>query len=44
MFTGPYGVLENGALSELVAVQKEHLCLVPDNVDGAAAAGFLSRI
>jgi len=40
MFTGPYGVLENGTLSELVAVQKEHLCLVPDNVDDAAAAGL----
>ena len=38
MFTGPYGVLENGTLSELVAVQKEHLCVVPDNVDDAAAA------
>src|SRR5580700_5226178 len=37
MFTGPYGVLENGTLSELVAVQKEHLCVVPDNVDDAAA-------
>jgi NADPH2:quinone reductase len=40
MFTGPYGVLENGTLSELVAVQKEHLCLLPDNVDEAAAAGL----
>ena len=40
MFTGPYGVLENGTLSELVAVQKEHLCVVPDNVDDAAAAGL----
>ena len=40
MFTGPYGVLENGTLSELVAVQEEHLCLVPDNVDDAAAAGL----
>ena len=37
MFTGPYGVLENGTLSELVAVQKEHLCLVTDNVEHAAA-------
>src|SRR6202041_2326639 len=37
---GPYGVLENGTLSQLVAVQKEHLCLVPDNVDDAAAAGL----
>jgi len=33
-------VLENGTLSELVAVQKEHLCLVPDNVEDAAAAGL----
>ena len=40
MFTDPYGVLENGTLSELVAVQKEHLCRVPDNVDDAAAAGL----
>ena len=40
MFTGPYGVLENGTWSELVAVQKEHLCIVPDNVGDAAAAGL----
>jgi NADPH2:quinone reductase len=40
MFTGPYGVFENGTLSELVAVQKEHLSLVPDNVDDTAAAGL----
>jgi len=40
MFTGPYGVLENGTLSELVAVQKEYLCIVPDNVGDAAAAGL----
>jgi NADPH2:quinone reductase len=40
MFTGPYGVLENRTLSELVAVQKEHLCLVTDNVEHAAAAGL----
>src|SRR6516225_6478008 len=40
MFTGPYGVLENGTLSELVAVQKEHLCIVPDNIGDAAAAGL----
>src|ERR1700728_124716 len=30
MFTGPYGVSENGAFSELVAVKKEHLCLISD--------------
>ena len=40
MFTGPCGVLENGTLSELVAVQREHLCLVTDNVEDAAAAGL----
>src|SRR5712692_3111777 len=37
MFTGPYGVSENGAFSEWVAVKKEHLCLIPQNIDDAAA-------
>jgi NADPH:quinone reductase len=37
MFTGPYGVYENGAFSEWVAVKKEHLCLIPDKLDGVAA-------
>src|SRR6202162_4287436 len=37
MFTGPYGVSENGAFSEWVAVKKEHLCLIPENIDAAAA-------
>jgi NADPH2:quinone reductase len=37
MFTGPYGVLENGAFSEWIAVKPEHLCRVPETVDGAAA-------
>ena len=37
MFTGPYGVLENGAFSEWLAVKKEHLCLIPRNIDDAAA-------
>jgi NADPH:quinone reductase len=32
--------LENGTLSELVAVEKEHLCIVPDNVGDAAATGL----
>ncbi len=40
MFTGPYGVFENGTLSEWVAVKKEHLCLIPDNVPDTAAAGL----
>ena len=39
MFTGPYGVYEDGAFSEWVAVKKEHLCLIPENIDGVAAAG-----
>lgn len=37
MFTGPYGVSENGAFSEWVAVKREHLWLIPDNIDDAAA-------
>src|SRR5262249_4500049 len=37
MFTGPYGVVENGAFSEWVAVKTEHLCLIPENIDDAAA-------
>jgi NADPH2:quinone reductase len=39
MFTGPYGVSENEAFSDWVAVKKEHLCLVPENI-GHAAAGL----
>jgi NADPH2:quinone reductase len=39
MFTGPYGVYENGAFSEWVAVKREHLCLIPENI-GEAAAGL----
>src|SRR5258706_4648707 len=38
MFTGPYGVSENGTYSEWLAVRKEHLCLIPDNVEGLSAA------
>jgi NADPH2:quinone reductase len=37
MFTGPYGVYENGAFSEWVAVKQEHLCVIPENIDDAAA-------
>ena len=29
MFTGPYGVFEDGAYSEWLAVKKESLCLIP---------------
>jgi NADPH2:quinone reductase len=39
MFTGPYGVYENGAFSEWVAVKTEHLCLIPESI-GDAAAGL----
>ena len=40
MFTGPYGVLEDGAYSEWLAVRKESLCLIPEAVDDVSAAGI----
>jgi NADPH:quinone reductase len=40
MFTGPYGVLEDGAYSEWLAVRKEHLCLIPRGVDDVSAASI----
>jgi NADPH:quinone reductase len=40
MFWGTYGVLEDGTYSEWVAVRKEDLCLIPDNVDDVSAAGI----
>jgi NADPH2:quinone reductase len=40
MFTGPYGVFEDGAYSEWLAVRKESLCLIPDGVDQVSAAGI----
>ena len=40
IFTGPYGVLEDGAYGEWLAVRKEHLCLIPDGVDDVSAAGI----
>jgi len=40
MFTGPYGVSENGAYSEWLAVRKENLCLIPEGVDDVSAAGI----
>src|SRR5271154_2186017 len=39
MFIGAYGVFEDGTYSEWVAVRKEDLCLIPDNVDDVSAAG-----
>jgi len=40
MFTGPYGVSEDGAYSEWLAVRKESLCLIPEGVDDGRAAGM----
>src|SRR5258705_1064161 len=40
MFTGPYGVFEDGAYSEWLAVRREHLCLIPERVDDVSAAGI----
>jgi len=40
MFTGPYGVSEDGAYSEWLAVWKESLCLIPEGVDDVSAAGI----
>ncbi len=39
MFTGPYGVSEDGTYSEWIAVRDEDLCLIPDNIDDATAGG-----
>jgi NADPH2:quinone reductase len=40
MFTGPYGVFEDGAYSEWLTVRREHLCLIPEGVDDVSAAGI----
>jgi NADPH2:quinone reductase len=40
MFTGPYGVLEDGAYSEWLAVKKDNLCRIPDAVNDVSAAGI----
>jgi NADPH2:quinone reductase len=40
MFFGAYGAFENGTYSEWVAVSKEDLCLIPDNIDNVSAAGI----
>jgi NADPH2:quinone reductase len=40
MFTGPYGVSEDGAYSEYLAVKKENLSLIPANIDEVSAAGL----
>src|SRR3984957_3107972 len=40
MFFGAYGAFEDGTYREWVAVRKEDLCLIPDNVDDVSAAGI----
>ena len=40
MFWGAYGAFEDGAYSEFIAVRKQDLCLIPDNVDDVSAAGI----
>src|SRR5258708_738025 len=40
MFFGPYGAFEDGTYSEWVAVRKQDLCLIPDNIDDVSAAGI----
>src|SRR5271170_4018793 len=40
MFTGPYGVRENGAWQEWLLVRPEHLAAVPDTVDDVVAASL----
>src|SRR4029077_18327082 len=39
MFTGPYGVSENGTYSEWLSFQNETLCLIPENIGDVSAAG-----
>jgi NADPH:quinone reductase len=40
MFTGLYGVSEDGTYSEYLAVRKQDLCLVPEGIDDVSAAGI----
>ena len=40
MFTGPYGVTENGAWQEWLLVRPELLALVPDAIDDVVAASL----
>src|SRR6202045_2819172 len=40
MFFGAYGAFEDGTYSEWVAVRKEDLCLIPENIDDVSAAGL----
>src|SRR6202047_1057974 len=40
MFTGPYGVGENGAWQEWLLVRPENLALVPDAIEDVVAASL----
>jgi NADPH:quinone reductase-like Zn-dependent oxidoreductase len=40
MFTGPYGVRENGAWQEWLLVRPEHLALLPDAIGDVVAASL----
>src|ERR1700678_561026 len=40
MFWGAYGAFEDGTYREWIAVRKEDLCLIPDNIDDVSAAGI----
>jgi NADPH2:quinone reductase len=40
MFTGPYGVSEDGTYSEYVAVRRENLSSIPGNIEDVSAAGI----
>src|ERR1700723_892912 len=40
MFWGTYGAFEDGSYCEWIAVRKEDLCLIPNNVDDVSAAGI----
>ena len=40
MFTGPYGVAENGAWQEWLLVRPEHLAPAPDAIDDVVAASL----
>jgi NADPH2:quinone reductase len=40
MFTGPYGVAENGAWQERLLVRPEHLALIPAGLDDVVAASL----
>src|SRR5438132_6846767 len=40
MFSGPYGVSEDGTYSEWLAARAEDLCLIPDNINEVTAGGM----